>query len=216
MDLYCDIIGFSCRLLLIVFGKKTTSAKAKFDKDEKMKRILWLIAGIFGVFFIFKPFNAILFWIISAILNIALTGRAWHVLQTFYYIVSIVLFVYCVFSCFAGYFYQIDDRIKKHMHPIDNQTLKKYYSAIRWNIGSELFSFWCCHFSLCNFLYSGFATFRNGAWWLLVCSAIYWLIYTYFIGERLNPYLFLGNRAQHGDMTAMSELESINYLRKLC
>lgn len=168
-----------------------------------MKKILWFLVAIFGIFFTFKPFNAILIWIVSIVLNIVLQGTSWRVFQIVYYAVSGLLFLQCFYSCLSGYFYRNADPI-----------LKKYYCAIRWNIGSELFSFWCSHFAMLNFLYAGVATYRERQWWLLIASAFYYIVYTYFIGERLNPYLFLGDRAKHGDLKAIYELEQIMRIRQ--
>ena len=168
-----------------------------------MKKILWFIGGIFAIFYCFKPLNAIIAWIVSIILNIALRGRAWQIFQIVFYTLSILWFVQCMGACLAGYMYRNADPI-----------LKKYYGAIRWNIGSELLSFWCSHFALWNFLYAGVATYRERQWWLLIASAFYYIVYTYFIGERLNPYLFLGDRAKHGDLKAIYELEQIMRIRQ--
>ena len=165
-------------------------------------KLVWFIVGIVGLILTFRPFNAIVFWIASVVLNIVLDGKSWYMLQIVYFSLSFFLFLYCIFSCFAGY-----------IHPFTNPVLKKYYCAIRWNMGSEMFSFWCSHFSLCNFLYSGFVGYYTGVWWLLALSVFYWLVYTYFIGEILNPYLFLGDRSAHGDLDARYELAEIMRIR---
>ena len=133
-----------------------------------MKKILSFFMVFLGFVFFLRPFNVIFLWIASIILNIFLANTAFIVLQVIFFAFSVLLFVWCMSTSLSGYFCNFSDPV-----------LKKYYCAIHWNIGAEMQSFWCSNFAFWNFLYGGFVTYRYGMWWILIASAVYWLIYIF-------------------------------------
>ena len=122
----------------------------------------------------------------------------------FYCIISIIIFLQALLFSFFG-------NILLGAFGI----LENYYCAIKWPNFSALNYFITSVFSVVNFVFAIYLCFKPGIWYPIIISIIYFFAINLPIGTRLNPDLFLSERAKHGDNKALKDLEEIKNLRFL-
>ena len=154
-----------------------------------------LFVAIFGLIFFFRPFNTIFFVIVSILLSCFLHDQCFVIASLIYFSLASLVIFYCLSQIFLPL-------LRSNLSTIH----KRYFCAIHLPFGAEHFSFLCSNTAMLNIIWT-IKTVYYGYWWIIIYSILYYLIYAFFIGERLNPYLFLGDRARGGDFYAADELE---------
>lgn len=149
--------------------------------------------GIFGI---------IIMLAVHIALNVFLKEKSFMILQIIYYGFSCIIFLYCLLQSFVGCFSNNPDKL-----------VRRYYCAIKYPMGAEMFSWLCSVFMFHNFVYAIALCVKTGIWYPIVLCVIYFLIYNNLIGPRLNPYLFLADRAKQGDYNAAIDLQMLNTLK---
>ena len=167
-----------------------------------MELVFSLVFG-FGIFIrSLGLLGAIIVFAIHLLLNIFLKDKAFAVLQTIYYSLSVLFFVQGIMSATAGFFCKSHDKL-----------VRKYYCAIYWNLGAEMISWYCSEFTIHNFIYTIALCVKTGIWYPIVLSIFYFLVCNTIVGPRLNPYLFLADRAKQGDYNAAIDLQMLTTLK---
>lgn len=91
--------------------------------------------------------------------------------------------------------------------------LENYYCAIKWPVFSQGNYFISSIFSVVNFIFAIVLCFKLGIWYPILISIAYFFVINLPIGTRLNPDLFLAEKAKHGSIKAKKDLEEIKRLR---
>lgn len=160
------------------------------------------ILAIFMLIFMFRPFNTIFFVVTSILLSCFLYGESFIAAALIYFSLASLIILYCLSQIFLPL-------MRSNLSAIH----RKYFVAIHWNLGAEMFSFLCSNFAMLNVIWT-IKTVYYGYWWTIIYSILFYLIYSFFIGERLNPYLFLGDRVNAGDLYAAETLKKIHSIRQ--
>ena len=149
---------------------------------------------------------------ISILLNIFLKGNVFIILQIFYYSISVLFCLYITSLLLLG---DEGSHYDSTIKAIYGKTFSKYYCAIRYPFGSEIYSCICYYFSIINFVYTIALCVKLGIWFPIIISIFYFLFYLFFLGPRFNPTLFLGSQAKRGDINAAMELDAINEIKRV-
>lgn len=94
-------------------------------------------------------------------------------------------------------------------------VLENYYCSIKWPVFSQANYFVTSIFSLVNFVFAIVYVFKFGIWVPIIVSFAYFFLVNVTLGTRLNPDLFLSEKAKRGDSKAMKDLDEIKKLRFL-
>ena len=155
---------------------------------------------------------ALIITTISILLNIFFKGNSFIILQIVYYSISILFFLYVISLLLLG---DTGSNYDSQLKAIYGKTFSKYYCAIRYPYGAEIYCSLCSLFSLINFVYTIALCIKTGIWFPIIIAIFYELIDTFFLGPRLNPTIFLGNQAKRGDIKAAMELDAINEIKRV-
>lgn len=170
-----------------------------------MKSCLFSFLGFFGLlwFFVvmFRPFNVIIFALFSLIM-LFFEQEIYEIFSYVYFSISFFIFLCCIIPILTS-------GISQKLSSIH----RKYYLAIHYSHGAEGFSFLCSTFALFNILWT-IKMLYYGHWYFLIYTLFYYFLYNLFIGPRLNPFLFLGDRVNKGDINAYKELTMINSIKR--
>ena len=168
-----------------------------------MKSCLFSFLGLFWFFVVmFRPFNIIIFALFTFIL-LFFEQDIYLVFSFIYFSISFFVFLCCIIPIFTTRFYK-------------NLSLvhRKYYLAIHFTHGAEGFSFLCSSFCLFNIFWT-LKMVYYGYWYLLIYTILYYFCYSLYIGPRLNPFLFLGDRVvKRGDVEVYKELTMIDSIKR--